>query len=81
LYAKVFILGGRNKRKCGIGARGLFFCSKSLGLTAPFRQSHPKNPLAPISLPVLFLYCIQIRQKLLRKVSGIKGKFLRKVRR
>ncbi len=37
--------------------------------TAPFRQSHPKNSLALIPLSVLFLYCIQIRQKLLRKVS------------
>ncbi len=41
--------------------------------TAPFRQSHPKNPLAPISLPVLFLYCIQRIEKFLRKVSYITG--------
>ncbi len=40
--------------------------------TAPFRQSHPKNPLVPISLPVLLLYCIQIRQKLLCKVSEVR---------
>ncbi|RLB08540.1 MAG: hypothetical protein DRG39_08690 [Deltaproteobacteria bacterium] len=32
-------------------------------------SGNPKNPLAPIPLPVLPLYCIQIRQKLLRKVS------------
>ncbi len=37
--------------------------------TVPFRQSHPKNPLPLYPLPVLPLYCIQIRQKLLRKVS------------
>ncbi len=66
-----FYLRGRNNRECGVGARGLFVCSKSLGLvssvtylrgipapSAPFRQSHPKNPLAPIPHPLLSLWDI-----------------------
>ncbi len=68
-YAKVFISRGRENSECGIGAKEVFVCSKSLGLVSALPTVADEKPPCPYSLPVLLLYCIQIRQKLLRKVS------------
>ncbi len=50
-YAKVFILGGRDKRECGIGARGLFVCSGSLGLVSSV--TYLRGIPAPSAFPSL----------------------------